>query len=147
MSKLAGLAARAELVCVDPADARDILPFIASRMRVAIRRTGLSDFGTVESDVVCGRALLWLALSATGDDVTIDAVATTRLELTGAGKICVITACEGKHMARWLPLIRGIEDYAKAEGCRCVRIFGRKGWLRVLDGYRQAHVIIDKQLS
>jgi hypothetical protein len=91
--------------------------------------------------------LLWLALSGKGEDFTVEAVAATRLELTDMGRICVITACEGKHMARWLHLIRGIEHYAKAEGCRCVRIFGRKGWLRVLDGYGQTHVIIDKALD
>jgi hypothetical protein len=117
------------------------------RLLRAIRRTDLAGFAEVERDVLAGQALLWLALSGTRDDVKIDAVATTRLELTDAGKVCVITACEGKDMARWLPLIRGIEDYARAEGCRCVRIFGRKGWLRVLVGYRQTHVVIDKALD
>jgi hypothetical protein len=147
MATIASAAACAELVCVGPADARDVLPLIASRIRAAIRRTGLSDAGTIESDLACGRALLWLALGGTEEDVTVDAVATTRLELTDAGQVCVITACEGKNMALWLPLIRGIEHYAKAEGCRCVRIFGRKGWLRVLKDYRQTHVIIDKELD
>jgi hypothetical protein len=45
-----------------------------------------------------------------------------------------------------LPLIAGIEDYAKAEGCRCVRIIGRRGWARVLPGYEQTFAIIDKRL-
>ena len=49
-------------------------------------------------------------------------------------------------MRRWLPLLEGIENYAKAEGCRNVRIFGRKGWHRVLDGYRQTYAILDKGL-
>jgi hypothetical protein len=138
---------RTELACACPRQTRQMLPRVAARLRRAVQRTGLSFFADMERDVLGGRALLWLALSGTCPDVAIDAVATTRLELTEAGKICVITACEGKNMTRWLPLIRGIEDYAKAEGCRCVRIFGRKGWLRVLDGYRQTHVIIDKELS
>jgi hypothetical protein len=94
-----------------------------------------------------GKSLLWLAISRSCDNPAIDAVATTRLELTDPGRVCVITACEGKNMTRWLPLIDGIEAYAKAEGCLCVRIFGRKGWLRVLEGYRQAHVIIEKDLT
>jgi len=136
-----------ELVCVDPADVRRIFPLIASRVRVAMRRTGLSDFWSIESDALSGHSLLWLALSGTRDAVTINAVAVTRLELTDAGKVCVITACQGKGMTRWLPLISGIENYATAEGCRCVRIFGRKGWLRVLDGYEQKHVIMDKELG
>lgn len=40
-------------------------------------------------------------------------------------------------MKRWLPLIDQIEIYARAEGCRRVRIFGRKGWLRALEGFEQ----------
>ncbi|WP_342712175.1 hypothetical protein AAFG13_12535 [Bradyrhizobium sp. B124] len=50
-------------------------------------------------------------------------------------------------MKRWLPLLDGIEAYARDEGCVRVRIYGRKGWLRVLDRYREKHVILDKDLA
>jgi hypothetical protein len=50
-------------------------------------------------------------------------------------------------MSRWLPLISGIEAYAREEGCTRVRIFGRKGWLRALEGFRQMNVIADKELA
>ena len=50
-------------------------------------------------------------------------------------------------MTRWLPLLGEIEAYAKREGCARVRIFGRKGWLRVLAGYEHKHIIMDKDLS
>ncbi|WP_315704538.1 MULTISPECIES: hypothetical protein [unclassified Bradyrhizobium] len=134
----------AELACVSPDHVQCAWPLVASRLQRAIRRTGLSAFADIERDVLAGRSLLWLALSSA---IAIDAVATTSLQLTDAGKVCVITACEGKGMARWLPLIAGIEAYAKAEGCRSVRVFGRKGWLRALDGYRQRHVIMDKEIE
>jgi hypothetical protein len=135
------------LTCVDPKLNPVIWGTVHTHVRRAVFRTNLCAFSEIERDVLTGKALVWLALSGTCGDVTIHAVACTRLELTDAGKVCVITACQGKEMARWLPLIRGIEDYAKAEGCRCVRIFGRKGWLRVLDGYRQTYVILDKTLE
>jgi len=136
----------AELACVDPDQVALIWPQVAPRLRQAILRTGLSAFADVEHDVLNGFALLWLAMSREDAAFAIDAVATTRLEQTDAGKVCVIVACEGKARRRWLPLIRGIEAYAKAEGCRSVRIFGRRGWQRVLDGYAQTHVIIQKEL-
>ncbi|WP_316190140.1 MULTISPECIES: hypothetical protein [unclassified Bradyrhizobium] len=132
------------LTCVCPDDVRRVWPLVASRLQLAVRRTGLSAFADIERDVLAGRSLLWLALSSA---IAIDAVATTSLQLTDAGKVCVITACEGKGMTRWLPLIASIEAYAKAEGCKCVRIFGRKGWLRALEGYRQRFVIIDKAID
>ena len=43
--------------------------------------------------------------------------------------------------------MEGIEAYARREGCVCTGITGRKGWLRVLDGYRQKHLIMDKDLG
>jgi hypothetical protein len=49
--------------------------------------------------------------------LAIEAVASTSLQQTGSGKICVIAACAGTHMSRWLPLIAGIEDYARGEAC------------------------------
>jgi hypothetical protein len=137
----------AELTCVNPADVQLIWPLVSQRLSAATRRTGISAFADIEHAILDGDALLWLALSADGADIHIDAVAATRLELTEAGKVCVIVVCGGRNMPRWLPLIAGIEAYANAEGCRSVRIYGRKGWLRVLDGYRQTHVIMEKELG
>ena len=74
-------------------------------------------------------ALVWIAVGGEGDRLAIEAVASTSLQQTDAGKVCVITAGAGNNMSRWLPLIAGIEAYAREEGCMCVRIFGRKGWL------------------
>jgi hypothetical protein len=44
--------------------------------------------------------------------------------------------CGGSAMRAWLPLLRKIEAYARDEGRGCVRIYRRKGWARILDGYR-----------
>jgi hypothetical protein len=55
-------------------------------------------------------------------------------------------ACSGQNRERWLPLFEKIEQYAREEGCSCVRIYGRKGWERVLQGYRVEHVILERQL-
>ncbi|WP_245286837.1 hypothetical protein [Bradyrhizobium sp. Tv2a-2] len=116
-------------------------------MRKAIARTGLSAFADIESDILRGDALLWLALSDGRGETAIEAAASTSLQQTDSGKVCIITACAGANMARWLPLINHIEAYAKAEGCRCMRIFGRRGWQRVLEDYDEKHIILDKELD
>lgn len=131
-----------QLVCVDPAHIRAIWPTVGRLLKQAIVETGLSAFATVERDILDGISLLWVAWNGTA----IEAAASTSLQQTEAGKVCVITACAGAGMTRWLSLLRGIEEYAAVEGCRCVRIFGRKGWARVLDGYAETHTIIDKRL-
>lgn len=131
-----------QLVCIDPDHVRSIWPLVAPLLRQAISKTGLSAFATVERDILDGISLLWVAWNG----CVIEAAASTSLQQTDTGKVCVITACAGTGITRWLPLIRGIEAYAQAEGCRCVRIFGRKGWARVLEGYEETHAVIDKRL-
>ena len=131
------------LVCVDPRRILEALPHAIALLKSACRRTKLNAFEDIEQDILSGRSLLWLALNGK----VIQAAAATVLINSEIGKVCVITACGGTGMKRWLPLLDGIEAYAKDEGCARVRIYGRKGWLRVLDGYREKHVIMDKELS
>ncbi|WP_197327733.1 hypothetical protein, partial [Ralstonia solanacearum] len=103
----------------------------------------MNAFGDIAADVLSGRSLLWFAWNGNA----IEAAATTVLINSDIGKVCIITACGGSGMKRWLPLLDGIEAYARDEGCTRVRIYGRKGWLRVLDGYREKHVIMDKEIT
>lgn len=132
----------AQLVCVDPDYVREVWPLVAPLIKQAIVRTGLSAFAAIEREILAGASLLWVAWNGSW----IEAAASTSLQQTDAGKVCIITACAGTGMRRWLPLIRDIEAYAQAEGCCCVRIFGRKGWVRALKGYEQTYAIIHKSL-
>lgn len=118
-------------------------PHVAFWLEAACRRTGLNAFKDVEADVLAGRSLLWLAWNGHA----VEAAAATMLINTEIGKVCVITACGGRGMKRWLPLLERIETYAREEGCTRVRIYGRKGWLRALEGFVAKHVIMDKELN
>jgi len=40
-----------------------------------------------------------------------------------------------------------IEPLAKSEGCHAMRITGRKGWARVLEGYTEVSRTFDKRLA
>ena len=124
-----------DLLCVNPADVHKTWPLARDLIRAAIERTDLSDMADIERDVLAGDQLLWLAISD-----RIEAAATTHL----SRGVCTLTACSGAHRERWLPLFARIEKYARDEGCSKMRIWGRKGWERVLDGYRVEHVILEK---
>jgi hypothetical protein len=126
-----------DLVCVNPADVQKVWPLARDLILAAIERTDLSDFADIEKDVLSGDQLLWLAISD-----RVEAAATTHL----SRNICTLTACSGHQRERWLPLFARIEKYAKDEGCHTMRLYGRKGWERVLDGYRVEHVILEKAL-
>jgi hypothetical protein len=136
------LPASVELICVDPKRVHEIWPHVAELIRGAIKRTNLSHTADIETDTLHGDGLLWIAW-----DGAIKAAATTSLVRTDRDLVCILTACSGRDRALWLPLLAGIETYAKAEGCACVRIYGRKGWARVLKGYRIQHVVLERPLS
>src|SRR4051812_24620338 len=105
-----------ELICIDPEKVFDFWPHARGLIKSAVDATELSSFEDIEHQVLNGEQLLWLAWSD-----KIEAAATTHL----SRGVCTIVACAGHQRERWLPLFDQIETYAKNEGCRCVRIFGR----------------------
>ena len=130
------------LACIDPDTVGCYWPFARNFIKRAIDRAGLSDFDVIEADVLTGKQLLWLAWSAS----KIEGAGTTQIVGAGGRKICVIVAWGGGDKRRFLPLLARIEAYAKAEGCSVIRIYGRKGWERVLDGFSSKCVVLDKDL-
>lgn len=107
-----------------------------------MRKGGINRFAQIEADVISGRALLWIGW----DGSEIVAAVVTQINETDADKVCVIVACGGFGMRDWLPLLDRLEAYARDDGCGLMRIFGRKGWARVLKDYRPTRVIMDKRL-
>lgn len=132
-----------ELVCIPPSRVQEIWPHVEPLLRAATERTGLAAFAPLENDILHGNGLVWVAWSG-----RVEAAASTALQVTDAGLVCLITACGAPEgdMQRWLPLLSQIEDYARAEGCRCIRIVGRRGWQKVLPDYIEKHVILDRIL-
>ena len=53
----------------------------------------------------------------------------------------------GRDRGEWLPLLAGLERYAKSENCQAMRIFGRRGWERLLPDYKPARVLLQKELT
>lgn len=136
------MSASAECVCVPPPAVHIVWPGVAHLIERAVLRTGLSSFGEIEADVLAARALLWLAYS----DGKTEAAVVTQITKNDCGKVCTIVACGGKVARRWVHLTSEIESYAKAEGCGIVRIFGRKGWARLMPAYKATHVILERQI-
>jgi hypothetical protein len=130
-----------ELLAVDPPLVKDIWPHVRSLVKSAIDRTGLCNFGDVEREVLGGLQQLWLVWNGTA----IEAAVVTQLVLINDRKICILVACGGRGR-NWPSLMAGIEQFARNEGCRAVRIIGRKGWQRILADYRANYVVMDREL-
>lgn len=136
------MSASASLVCVPPERVAAIWPFVSERLHGAVRKTDLAHSADIDADTLRGGGQLWLAFL--GD--TITAAATTILIRTDRNLVCVMSAIGGGNMQSWLPLLSGVEAWAKAEGATKFRIFGRKGWTRVLADYSVTHVVLERQL-
>lgn len=93
--------------------------------------------------LLAGDWLLWLACEGTD----ILAAMITRLYVARSGKCCQILCCGGSRVAIWNHHMVEIEAYAKAEGCVKVIAEGRRGWLRVLDGFSSDWVKFEKVLT
>ena len=132
-----------ELFCMDPAEAYKAWPLVSFHIRQAMMRGGISSFDDVQRRVLGGNSLLWLAFNKD----TIEAAAVTEINKTEWRKLCVIVACGGSNMDNWLPLIAGIEKYAKTQDCTAMQIMGRKGWFRKLKDYRTTKIVLEKELD
>lgn len=130
-------------VCINPLNVKKFLPLVSPLIKQAATHDDLDDYEGIESRLIDGTFFLWLAC----DGAEIFAAAVTRLELTNGVKFCTIVACGGRDLERWCDLINDLEAFARAEGCRSVRIYGRPGWQRKLDGYKPIATILEKEMT
>jgi hypothetical protein len=130
-------------LCIDPARAAEFWPHVSPMIAMSLPPGGISRFADVENNVLSGANFLWIAW----DGRNVKAAVVTELQKIDDDKICVIIACGGHDMRQWVHLIKEIEDYAWAEGCKKVRIWARPGWTRVLKSYGTSRVILERRLG
>jgi hypothetical protein len=65
------------------------------------------------------------------------------------GKCCEIFAAAGTQSKRGqiLELYNHVERWARDIGCTRMRVIGRKGWMRMLKGYLQTGIVLEKELD
>jgi hypothetical protein len=116
---------------------------VAPLIKAAMEKGRLSSYADVEHSVRNGSALLWIAWNGE----KIKAAAVTELGIANSEKFCTVVACGGSDRGQWVHLLAGLEAYGKAEGCAAMRIYGRRGWLKLLPDYRTARVLLEKKLK
>jgi hypothetical protein len=126
-------------MCCPPDMAGDLWPHVRPMVGAAMDRTDLGRLADLDTDVLSGNALLWVVVTD-----KIEGAGVTRLEITQHSKVCLIVAFGGKGPSQGL--LSTIEQYAKAEGCDCVRWIGRKGWKRKMPDYKEISVVMERRL-
>lgn len=133
-----------KLMCCPPWMAGDLWHHVRPLAGAALDRTDLGSLSELDTDVLSGRALLWIVHS---DGRGIECAAVTQIQKTQASKVCMILACGGSGAERWKHLLSGVEEYAKSENCDAVRFTGRKGWKRIYPEYREIGAVFERRLD
>ena len=86
---------------------------------------------------------LWIAI----DDNEILAAMVTQIVVYPQKRVLRIVAIGGGQMARWISFLPGLEELAMDQGCVAMEVWGRKGWLKILDDYTCSYHILSKDLK
>ena len=121
----------------------DLWPHVRILAGSALDKTDLGLLSDLDTDVLSGRALLWIV----SDGSAIQCAAVTQIQKTQASKVCMILTCGGSKIETWAHLLSGVEQYAKEEGCDAVRFIGRKGWKRIYPKYREIGAVFERKLD
>lgn len=100
------------------------------------RDFGLIDMGDLWEMVRTGAVQFW----ATPNSATITAIETT------PKKRVLFVRYSGGDLSEILQVEKSICTWAESQGCDQILISGRRGWLRVLDGYEEGSTVMVKQL-
>lgn len=110
--------------------------------RLALRGDCLPE--AIREDLRASRKQLW----GYQLDGKILGVAITGLLDTPRGLTCEIYGAAGTESVPGQidQIMREIENWMAVMGCTRLRILGRKGWLRRLNGFRQTGIIMEKSI-
>ena len=111
---------------------------------IASRSRGRYLSDDIREMIASGDRLLWVALNES--DGAYLGLAMAELHQYPRRKACRLVACTGRERARWLPLLSGIEAWAKSVGCDVMESFARKGWARELSTYKMSHCFLERDL-
>lgn len=119
-----------QLICVPPGLVNELRPLVETLVARAVKRGGNRELDDVWDRLSDGRYLLWVA----DDGDQIVSIGMTALYVDDDGRFCHVAYCSGKlELLHWG--LHQLEDYARQEGCKRVRLSGRRGWERICKDY------------
>ena len=132
---------RVRLAMVGQDTVPKLWPIVEPFLKAAEAENSLQAVNEWLGDCINGSAQLWVVVS---DVDTVEGAGITRLSECPSGKICLIEAFGAKRGND--TLLDTVEAWAKAEGCKTVRVYGRIGWMHRLKTYRPIGVILERRL-
>ena len=91
-----------------------------------------------------GDYTLWVAIDEESKDVV--AAMTTEFAYYPRDKVCRVVTLAGERMKEWIGNLDMVEDWAKEQGCNYLDMYGRRGWIKVLQDWKEDSVLLRKKL-
>ena len=113
---------------------------VAQLLAPALERGGDMTATDMFREVVGNNLQLW----AIEQGPQVVGAVVTRLAARPRRRVATVLYVGGVNMSDWLHLLEQIEAWAKAVGASRMEVVGRKGWKRVLPGYRADSVVLSK---
>jgi hypothetical protein len=100
----------------------------------------------VKAEALANRRTIWCVFD-TADPFPFLAAFATGERLTNRGRVVFIDVIGGRNRGCWLTQsLAELEAQAKAKGVVSIELEGRRGWRRVLPGYREVRTVMEKIL-
>jgi hypothetical protein len=135
------------LGCVSPQQIEQFWPYVKELIDKALL-SGIGDLTLEEIHrrLIAKQSQLWVVVRDS-EQTEIVAAATTEIHILPKFKILLITACAGKDLRKWERFITELEAFGAREGCKKLRIYGRKGWVKILSGYSQPWIALERTIK
>ena len=107
------------------------------------RETGTASAEEIKDQARNGLSQVWGLATPAG----VRGVCVTRVHVTPRNRFCSIWVAQGSNVfGDLLRVYDAIETWAQSVGCTAMHIHGRRGWKRILPGYREVAVVLEKSL-
>lgn len=144
---------KAHIVTISPAELEQVFPLISQFIMQGIEQSD----GRVDIDSFChmvadGSWLLW-GVYVTGEDederpVFKGVVASELLEYPSGVMFATVPFTGGFDADEWaIEVLTFLEGWATKAGAVRMEIFARRGWSKLLHGYRCKNLILEKKLG
>ena len=91
-------------------------------------------------DLIVADAQLWCAYRE-----RLEAALVTKIQTDAHSHYCLLLSCGGENPRHWAGHLPQVEEWARSHGCTEMRIYGRRGWAKLL-GYDEVAVKMRKAL-
>lgn len=135
------------LVLIPAAHIETVWPLAEPHLKRALQfADGEFTLEEARGSIADGRFQLWLAWD--GAERRATGAGVTEIFDYPRKRVCflVLWASEAPR-PRWLDGLQTVERWARENGCKAMRLLGRKGWGRVLDGYRPQYTVFVRSLD